>query len=64
MQPSISIGLISKCVCIPESHVTYTQDESMLHVMQHFSTARVERHESCRSKSRGAIVAYSYHLVT
>jgi hypothetical protein len=33
MQPSISIGLISKCVCIPESHVAYIQDESILHVM-------------------------------
>jgi hypothetical protein len=76
MHPSILIGLTSKCVYIPESHVAYVQDEPTLHVMPGLLTDMVltpatlfdctclERHESCRSKSHSAIVAYSYHLVT
>jgi hypothetical protein len=72
MQPSISIGLTSKCVYASETHLAYAQDEPVLHVMpdqltdillqDHF-TARVLQHKSCRSGSHSAVVAYPYYPV-
>jgi hypothetical protein len=72
MQPSIFIGLTSKCVYTSETHFAYAQGEPMMHVkpgwltdilLHDLFTARVLQHESCRSKSHSAIIAYPYYPV-